>query len=314
MRRTIIAALLVCVGLSVADSLPDFDKLWDFANPVKTESTFSSLLRPAVGSGDIDYYAQLLTQVARAQGLQGKFDQAHASLDQADFLITDSLPVARIRYLLERGRLFNSAGNTDTAKTFFTQAWNMADIDHDLPVKARFYAIDAAHMMAIVEPAEQQADWFIRAIELAADTTIPGGGRWLGALYNNAGWTMHDLGRYEEALVLFQKGLDWRTEQGQLEPTLIAKYAVGRCLRSLDRIDEALEIQLSVVRQRNAEALDPDGYVFEEIGELHLARADTASAVPQFAKAYNLLSQDSWLAENEPGRIARIKELGKVQE
>ena len=64
MRRTIIAALLVCVGLSLADSLPDFDKLWDFGNPSKSESTFSSLLRPAIGSGDIDYYAQLLTQAA----------------------------------------------------------------------------------------------------------------------------------------------------------------------------------------------------------------------------------------------------------
>ena len=31
-----------------------------------------------------------------------------------------------------------------------------------------------------------------------------------------------------------------------------------------------------------------------------------------FAKAYAKLSQDSWLAENEANRIARLKLLGEV--
>ena len=44
--------------------------------------------------------------------------------------------------------------------------------------------------------------------------------------------------------------------------------------------------------------------------ELYLIRH--AEAVPHFARAYALLSQDKWLPGDEPDRLARLKALGEV--
>src|SRR5688500_531281 len=95
------AILIILTVLMRQGDLPDFDKLWDYNDPAATEQKFRALLPQAEASGDPSYRAQLLTQVARAQGLQRKFDDAHATLDQV-VQVDDSLP--RVRYLLERGR------------------------------------------------------------------------------------------------------------------------------------------------------------------------------------------------------------------
>src|SRR4051794_32155876 len=47
--------------------LPDFDTLWDYAQPGETEERFRELLPAARASGDRNYHLQLLTQIARAQ-------------------------------------------------------------------------------------------------------------------------------------------------------------------------------------------------------------------------------------------------------
>ena len=57
--------LLMAVSSSPqSEELPDFNKLWDFNDPAKTEEEFRSLLSLARESGDTSYYAQLLTQIA----------------------------------------------------------------------------------------------------------------------------------------------------------------------------------------------------------------------------------------------------------
>ena len=53
---------------------------------------------------------ELLTQIARAMGLQMRFDEAHALLDDAQALLTPDMPQAAVRVALERGRLINTAG------------------------------------------------------------------------------------------------------------------------------------------------------------------------------------------------------------
>src|SRR5438128_2095323 len=85
----------------------EFDKLWDYAKPAETEGQFRALLPSAEASGDTSYLAQLLTQIGRAQGLQDRFDEAHATLDRVTTMLTDDMNLARVRYLLERGRVFN---------------------------------------------------------------------------------------------------------------------------------------------------------------------------------------------------------------
>jgi len=89
----------------------------------------------------------------------------------------------------------------------------------------------------------------------------------------------------------------------------IAQWSVARALRSLNRIEEALSKQLALKEEYEAVGQN-DGFVFEEIGECLLALDRAKEARPYFGKAYEILSQDTWLAEEKPARLARLKKLG----
>src|SRR5687768_45420 len=101
--------------------LPDFNGFWDYDHPEQTEARFRDILPAAQSSGDRDYHLQLLTQIARAQGLQRKYDAAHATLDHVRGLMTDELKTVRVRYLLERGRVFNDTRRYEDAKACFLE-------------------------------------------------------------------------------------------------------------------------------------------------------------------------------------------------
>ena len=92
----------------------------------------------------------------------------------------------------------------------------------------------------------------------------------------------------------------------------IARWSVARCLRSLERIDEAMEIQLALYEEEKV-AGTGSGYTEEELGELYLIKRDTTQAEIFFAASYQELSKDIWLVRNEPSRLERLKTLGKVK-
>src|SRR5262245_61487941 len=85
------------VSERVASELPDFDTIWNFDDPAGTEAKFRDLLPKARQSGNQSYTAELLTQVARAQGLQQKFAEAQATLDEVDTLLKPETKTARVR-------------------------------------------------------------------------------------------------------------------------------------------------------------------------------------------------------------------------
>ncbi|MDE2845866.1 MAG: tetratricopeptide repeat protein [Gemmatimonadota bacterium] len=293
--------------------LPDFDKLWDYNDPAKTEKAFRGLLPIAESAGDHDYHAQLLSQIARTHSLRRQFDEAHRILDDAETLIANidnpsngPKQTSRVRLLLERGRTFNSAGDRDSARTLFKEAWELAR-----KAGEDYHAVDAAHMLGICEPGDASLMWNNRAMKAAEASDDPRAGEWLGPLYNNTGWTYHDAGEYEKALELFEKGLAWRQERDNQQATRIAKWTVGRAKRSLGRTEEALTIQRSLLEEHEA-AGTSDGYVYEEIGECLFALDRPDEARPFFGRAYQELSKDGWLVENEPERMDRLKRLGNV--
>ena len=289
-----------------ADRLPDFDEMWDYGHPDSTESRFRDLLPLARSSGDTSYHAQLLTQIARTQGLQMKFDEAHRTLDSVEVMLADDMVVAKIRYLLERGRVYNSSNEVDSARRFFVEAWEVARAGEE-----DFYAVDAAHMMAIIEPPEEQVAWSEKAMAVAERSSDDRAGRWLGSLYNNTGWTYHDMGDYGKALEMFEKALDWNMEHGTDERVRIARWTIARAYRSLGQLEEALQIQKDLESEIEEKGLDPSGYVFEEIAEclLLLGREDEAKGY--FAQAYDILSQDQWLVANQADRLERLKDLSE---
>lgn len=290
-----------------ASELPDFLKLWDFQHPDSSEARFREILPQARESGDAGYTAELLTQIARAQGLQRKFDSAHATLDEVEGMLSAATPKARVRYLLERGRVFNSSGKPADAKPLFLSAMEAAQGAGLDPL-----AIDAAHMVAIVEPPDSSIVWNRRALEMAEASSDPKSKGWLGPLYNNLGWANHDRGDYEQALEIFRRAYEWRRSQEQPLETRIAKWSVARALRSLGRLDEALAMQRELVDEWKG-AGGEDGYVSEEMGECLLALGRADEARPWFADAHRMLWADAWLAENEPARLARLAELGGVK-
>ena len=281
----------------------NFDHLWDYNQPAATEARFRELL-PQLAN-DPARYAELLTQIARAQGLQRQFDEAHATLDGVEAQLAD-LPVrVRIRYLLERGRVYRSSGKVDAARPFFLEAWEVAQ-----PAGEDNYAIDAAHMLAIIEPPAEQRRWHQLAIDLTEQTADPEAKKWAGSLNNNLGWSYFEEGEYTAALACFTKALAAREAQGKAGPIHIARWSVAKTLRMLSRVDEALAIQEALAAAQGLG--EPDGYVYEELGECYLLRQETAKATSAFAQAYALLSQDSWLVANEGERLARLQRLGQA--
>jgi len=172
-----------------------------------------------------------------------------------------------------------------------------------------FYAIDAAHMLGIVEPSEKQLEWAGKAIELAEKSTNQRAKNWLGALYNNTGWTYHDLKQYDKALEMFEKALKFREEKNDEEGIRIAKWTVARTYRSLGRIEDALQIQRELEKEFEQKGIEHEGYVFEELGECLLLLKKEEEARRYFKLAYELLSKNEWLIANEPERLKRLKEL-----
>ncbi len=290
--------------------LPNFDAMWDYSHPDSTEMRFKEILPLLQNTSefniDADYQVQLLTQIARAQGLQGKFHEADSTLKEAKKLMTEDMSIAKIRYLLEKGRMFNSLGDKEQARPLFLEAYEYGLINNlDL------YTVDAAHMMGIVEPAAKQLDWSLMALEVAEKSEDERCRGWLGALYNNIGWTFFDMQKYEDALKIHQKGYEWRKGQNNPEATRIAKWSVARMLRAVENYDEAMIMQQEILQELQENNLPEDGYVFEELAELNLQKGNKSEASKYFAQAYDLLSLDIWLVENEPERITRMKKLGK---
>jgi hypothetical protein len=113
------------------------------------------------------------------------------TLDEAEALLPGNAPVARVRYLLERGRTFNSSKAPEKAKPLFQEAWDLARKEG-----LDFYAVDAAHMMGIVEAPDRA--WNEKALEAAERSRDSKARKWLGALYNNMGWSALDKKDYEK--------------------------------------------------------------------------------------------------------------------
>jgi tetratricopeptide (TPR) repeat protein len=228
------------------------DELWDFGDAAGSERRFLDAAARTHG-GDA---AELLTQAARAMGLQERFDDAATVLSS----ITDDSPQVRARLALEQGRVLNSAGRPEDALAHFTTAERIAG-ENGLD----FLRIDALHMLAIADPgrAEAHTTSALQALDGVVDERTL---RWGVSLHNNLGWTLHEAERFDEALVEFEDALWAANSVGSDTQRFTARWAIGRCLRSLGRVDEALSMQEALFDE------DPtDPYVAEELAVL---RAD----------------------------------------
>lgn len=98
-------------------------------------------------------------------------------------------------------------------------------------------------MVAIVEPPDEALKWNERAIEFAEQSSDEDAKKWLGALYNNIGWTYHDKKEYDKALDYFERDFKWYSDRNRPVQARIARWSVARTLRSQKKIQQALDIQ-----------------------------------------------------------------------
>jgi tetratricopeptide (TPR) repeat protein len=256
----------------------DLNSLWHFDDPGQSEQRFRAALTSATGDDAII----LQTQIARSYGLRGDFAKAREVLKDLEPQLPAAGAEARARHSLEFGRTYASAAHppetqTSEAKEQAREAYKQA---YEVAKRGGLdgLAVDALHMLAFVdtEPADQ-LKWGQQALAIAQASSQPAAKKWEASLRNNIGYALYQLGRYDEALDQFKQAVVLREKGEDAQARRIAHWMVGWTLRALNRIDEALEIQLRLEREHEA-AGAPSPYVFEELELLYRAKGDRERA------------------------------------
>lgn len=295
------ASALACIG-ALAGLHPawaiDAVALWDFADLARSEANF----RARLAGANADDALSLQTQIARSLGLRSRFAEAHALLDRVEAQLPQAGAEPRVRYLLERGRTLRSASQRERARPLFLQA-----VDQARSARLDELTVDAMHMVALVEPgAEAQLEWNRRALDLALASNEVNARNWDASLANNIGVTLHEQGRFEEALASFTFAVQARERMNQPRRLHEARWMVAWTLRALKRHDEALRL----LSRLESDAGPPDGYVFAELGENHLAIGQRDEARAAFVRAWELLSREPPEQRPDPAELDRLRRLG----
>jgi tetratricopeptide (TPR) repeat protein len=233
----------------------DVTELWDFDDLAGSEQRFRAAADVAEGADRL----VVLTQLARALGLQGRYDEGFAVLD--DLAVED--PEVTTRAALERGRLLRSSGEPDAARPYLEGAARSA---REAGLEALH--VDALHMVALVAPAEDQQRLNEEALAVARASTDEAARNWDASLLNNIGMVHADAGDWPAALGTFEEALAARERIGDAARTRVARWMVGWALRNLGRTDEALAVQTALKAELEA-AGEEDPYVDEEISLLN---------------------------------------------
>lgn len=100
-------------------------------------------------------------------------------------------------------------------------------------------------------PADQ-LKWAEAALAVCLASQQTDAKRWEASIRNNVGYAHHQLGRYSEALAQFQQALALRERGTKAEATRVARWMVAWTLHSLGRNDEALQMQLALEKEADA--------------------------------------------------------------
>lgn len=198
--------------------------VWIFDDPARSATSFRELLDRGEPADPGDRL-EVTTQLARALGLQSRFDEAAILLDS---IAADASGAGSVRLDLERGRLFTSSGRPADAVPFFERAATEARAQG-----LDFLEVDALHMLAIADSPRLE-EHARHGIERAASSGDPLTHRWLVSLHNNLGWTFFDAGRLQDALAEFEEAVSWADRIGTDEQRGYAAEALAACREALE--------------------------------------------------------------------------------
>jgi tetratricopeptide (TPR) repeat protein len=240
--------------------------LWDFDDLDGSEERFRERL--AVETSDVRR-GELLTQLARVEGLRGRFDEGDRLLDEAETIAdVDVRPWIDV----ERGRLRRSSGDAAAALPLFEAAYAAA-----LEAGNEFLAADAAHMAALAARDRDDLEaWTERGVALAERSDEAA--YWLGPLLNNLGWVQYEAGDHAAALESFERALAARERDSERPYEIeIARYAVAKVLLALGRADEAIALLERAVEWAS-HAGKRDRWFDEALVEAYALRAECATS------------------------------------
>jgi tetratricopeptide (TPR) repeat protein len=286
--------------------VPDWLRsLWDFED---LESTRARLRDQLEREDEDPRRAQVLTQLARVEGLDGRFEDGDRLLVEAEVKAGGDLG-SLTRIALERGRLRNSSDSVEAARPLFAEAFELA-----IEAKDPWLAADAAHMAAIAaaDDAEREA-WTERGVRVATSSSNPADAYWVGPLLNNLGWAMYEAGRHAEALEVFESALEARErDPGRPLEIEMARYAVGRALRALGRPADAVDLLQRATSWADANGA-PDGWFHEELAEGYAELGRSEEAAEHAATALELLAEQDPSLEADQERLARLRALATAR-
>jgi tetratricopeptide (TPR) repeat protein len=261
---------------------------------------------------------EALAQVARCELKLGRKEEGRHWLMMAAEIATDQMPRAWSRYLGVRGRFEWMDDDLEKATATFQEMYDYC-LAHDLHERA----VDAAHMVAITAPPEEQILWARRGIEAAEAGGLEG---WLGPLWNNLGWTYDDLGRYEESLEALLKAREYHWKLGGEMNKLIADWSVGHAYRMTGRTEEAARWMRPVLAwserlyaaEQSPEAAEWIGHSCREMGELALQHENLPEALEYLQRAQERLQEagmPEWDADGFEELSRQIKEIsGRISD
>lgn len=178
-----------------------FDALTYFDDPAAAETALRALRAEAETAGEQGRLLEIDTQIARAQGLQGRFGAASDTLDAVKAALSEAHVRASIRHDLEVGRILYGRKQPGEARQHLQNAMRKAHA-----ARQDVLAIDARRLVAAVEPdPTRQVGLGRDALTFAAASTSRLAQARQGALWRDVGEAARRLGRTAEADEAFEK-------------------------------------------------------------------------------------------------------------
>lgn len=296
--------------------LEKFDELF-IGDPVDIESNLTALMPLAKQQTDKSIYLQILSQIALAQAMQQRFEDAHETLDIAESHLEDKYELAKIRLILERGRVYHQSGNEVKALPLFIKSYELSRAIQEYD----YHTVNAAHMVAILSTNfQEKIDWNFKSISIAKNSSDMRCQAWLGPLYNNLAQSYLDADNPESALSAFEmcKSIAQERNEGIIERGAI--WGIGKSLRLLNKLDKALDIQLDLLTQYDQIVKEGSlpidiirvsrGVVYEELAEIYSLKKLNNEAKKYAKLAYDDLSTNPWMNKLYPQRISRMYTMG----
>ena len=170
-----------------AGQIPAFDYIWQsFEDPADIEAALQSSYSEHHGTLSSSFLAQLLTQIARAQGMQDKLHDAQAALYKAKWKSDEKVAVVRLD--LETARLRRLQDRTEEAMTLLKKVYETAA---EAPLD--YFKADAAHILYLFEPdggPEEGKTWSDAVLEIARNSGNIKTRRWAAVVLTDQGWKL----------------------------------------------------------------------------------------------------------------------------